>query len=350
MKELIKGLVPPLASMVPGALAQRILGDFCPIFMLHRISTREAASEQSACHIESCLRLVRRYGFTPISLQALAEAWLLDTALPPKPVVFTIDDGFADHAEIAGHLFARYDTPLTCFVITGFLDGELWPWDDQIAWALRMATPRSFRLTLPYGQPWEVCLSPDSVDREVHRLREALKGLAQDGLYEWLPSFYRALAVEVPAAPPPEYRPMTWPQARAFVRQGHTIAPHTHSHRILSCLSASNASREIDTSISRVRAELGQTPQVFAYPTGRDSDYGPREQQLLRDAGLMCAVSTAPRTATPAENAFSMPRFSLPNTAVDFLQYLSFVELAKERFRRAIRSGQRYRHRHHGKQ
>jgi peptidoglycan/xylan/chitin deacetylase (PgdA/CDA1 family) len=320
-------------ARLPPSASRRLAGDFCPIFMLHRVSAGAAEHGQSAAHIESCLRLVRRYGFTPISLQALAEAWLRDTALPPKPVVFTIDDGFADHAEIAGDIFARYDTPLTCFVITGFLDGELWPWDDQIAWALRVATPGSFGLTLPDGVPWEVCLSPDSVDREIRYLREALKRLAQDGLYEWLPSFYRTLAVGVPAAPPPEYRPMTWPQARAFVCQGHTIAPHTHTHRILSCLPDDDARREIDTSISRVRAELGETPRVFAYPTGRDSDFGLREQQLVRDAGLVCAVSTAPRTATPDENAFAMPRFSLPESEADFLQYLSAVELAKERLR-----------------
>ena len=50
--------------------------------------------------------------------------------------MFTIDDGFIDHHDIAGPLFADYDIPLTFFLVTGFIDGELWPWDDQLSYAI----------------------------------------------------------------------------------------------------------------------------------------------------------------------------------------------------------------------
>ncbi len=131
---------------------------------------------------------------------------------------------------------------------------------------------------------------------------------------------------------------MTWAQGRAFVQRGHHIAPHTHSHRILSRLSALPAQQEIESSIQRVTTELGHPPTVFAYPTGREEDFSERDAGLLRDAGIRCAVSTVPRTATPSNRWYSLPRFSLPASETDFLQYLSCMELLKNKFRSRARA------------
>ena len=47
-------------------------------------------------------------------------------------VVFTIDDGYFDSARVAVPTFAKFDCPLTIFVVSGFLDRKLWFWWDRI--------------------------------------------------------------------------------------------------------------------------------------------------------------------------------------------------------------------------
>jgi peptidoglycan/xylan/chitin deacetylase (PgdA/CDA1 family) len=329
MKRILAGAF----ASFPAPVSNWLAAGYCPIFVLHRVAENPTAPGQSVQHVEACLGLARRYGFTPLSLATLADTWVRDVPLPPKPVVFTIDDGFADHAEIAGDLFARYDVPLTCFVVTGLLDGELWPWDDQVAWAMRVAAMREFEFALPNGKPWKVVLSPTNVRQTVYDLRAALKAMDQGGLYEWLPSFFSALGLDQQVSPPHSHRAMTWSQARAFVRQGHTIAPHSCSHRILSRLSDGQARQEVKNSIARVHAEVGEAPRLFAYPTGRDTDFRAREQQYLRQEGIVCAVSTQTRTARSGDNLLALPRFALPDTAADFLQYLSCLEVLKSRVR-----------------
>src|SRR2546427_472298 len=49
-------------------------------------------------------------------------------------VAFTVDDGYAGFARIAAPIFAEYDCPVTLFVTTGFLDGQLWFWWDRVTY------------------------------------------------------------------------------------------------------------------------------------------------------------------------------------------------------------------------
>jgi peptidoglycan/xylan/chitin deacetylase (PgdA/CDA1 family) len=61
-------------------------------------------------------------GYTPISLYQLDEALMTGTALPPKPVVLTFDDGYADHYTNVLPALSRYGFTATFFIITGTAD------------------------------------------------------------------------------------------------------------------------------------------------------------------------------------------------------------------------------------
>ncbi|MFM7272761.1 MAG: hypothetical protein ACKO4A_02760, partial [Gammaproteobacteria bacterium] len=122
-RQWLKRLFSEVVPRVPARLAHRLAGSFCPIFMLHRLSPEGDAHAQSAAHVERCLQYMRKHRYTPMALADLARVLHEGLPLPERSVVFTIDDGFKDQFECVGPLFARYEAPLTCFVITGFLDG-----------------------------------------------------------------------------------------------------------------------------------------------------------------------------------------------------------------------------------
>jgi peptidoglycan/xylan/chitin deacetylase (PgdA/CDA1 family) len=186
-------------------------------------------------------------------------------------------------------------------------------------------------LTLPGGARFSIDLGKSSAASMATQLRDALKAKPQDSLYEWLAAFYELADVELPCKPPPGMEPMSWANARAFVAMGHTIAPHTCSHRILSRLSDAESKSEISASAHRVAEQTSTQPAVFAYPTGRLQDFSVRDTGFLRDEGYRCAVSTEPRSVLSSDNIFALPRFSLPSTLTDFCQYLGFIEVAKAR-------------------
>ena len=102
---------------------------------------------------DACSYLVRnKYNF--ISLERLVLALRNEEALPPKPVVFTLDDGYVDQAEIAVPIFLEFDCPVTFFVITGMLDHTLWPWDAKVSWIIETTGKTSLDTTIS-GQPTE---------------------------------------------------------------------------------------------------------------------------------------------------------------------------------------------------
>jgi peptidoglycan/xylan/chitin deacetylase (PgdA/CDA1 family) len=304
----------------------RALGGFCPIFVLHRIAVEPTELGQSAAYLERCLELLHRYRFIPLSLPELANRLASGSPLPHKSVVFTADDGFRDQAEVAATLCARYDVPLTCFVVTDFIDGLIWPWDDQVSYIVNRTKKRQFDIDLPDASRFEYRSHGSSPPILARTLRNRLKVGVQQQLYEWLPALYSAADVEQPEAPPVKYTSMTWDDARSLQANGHVVAPHSRSHRILSQLSEAESSVEINGSIARVEAMLGKPCEVFAYPTGRSTDFTPRESACVQRAGLLAAVSTVPGAASARQDRYALPRFSLPDDQESFLQCLSFIE------------------------
>jgi len=308
-----------------------------PVFMLHRVTNGndDVPGEMTADRLRSYLRYLSRRGYRVLTMDQL---WLfLDEgrAVPSKSVMFTIDDGFADHHDVAASVFDEFGFPLNFFVITGLLDMQLWPWDDHIAYAVNLTSIREANLRLPSGSEYSVNLAETSVKRTTREIRNALKVVNQERIYQWLHAeFYPKLEVDFPDTIPPEYRPMSWDDARSLHERGHGVYPHTYSHRILSTLALEEKQREINVARERVEQELAHRPDVFAYPTGRPSDYDRADIEEVKRAGFRMAFNTVPDYVKAGCGLYELPRFSLPENTPDFLQIVNRLEALKERLPR----------------
>ncbi|MBZ2167848.1 polysaccharide deacetylase family protein [Marinobacter sp. F4216] len=258
-------------------------------------------------------------------------------SIPSKSVVFTIDDGFADHSELAAKVFDEFGYVLNFFVITGFLDKKLWPWDDQLSYGLAHSERKEVKLQLPSGDCYSIDLNAKSKGQQIRGLRDRLKKETQTKVYSWLESeLYKQLDVPFPKDIPEDYSPMSWDDARTLVRNGHGVYPHTHSHRILASLEPGEQAFEIRESFRRVEDEVGGPVRVFAYPTGRRSDYDSIAIEYLKKAGVNMSFSTIPGYVREGGNPYEIPRFSLPEDHDQFKQIVNRFEAFKERLR-AIR-------------
>jgi peptidoglycan/xylan/chitin deacetylase (PgdA/CDA1 family) len=86
---------------------------------------------------------------------------------------------------------------------------------------------------------------------------------------------------------------MNWDELREIAADPLcTIGAHTIHHYALAKLSAEEAREEAIASRKRIAAELGREPCFFAYPYGDETSAGPRDFDLIREAGFEAAVTT----------------------------------------------------------
>ena len=125
MREL---LIKAVLSAIPQVIANKLAGEFVPVFLLHRITDRNGdLNQEQIKQLHEYLKYIRKQDYRPLALKDLFIHISNGEPLPERSVAFTVDDGFADQFEHLAPIFSQYDVPLTCFVITGMLDGILWP-------------------------------------------------------------------------------------------------------------------------------------------------------------------------------------------------------------------------------
>lgn len=307
------------------------------IFMLHRIADpSRGVKGHSAERLNQFLKILKANGHQFISLSDAIEGIKGKQQLPHKAVVFTLDDGFYDQAEIAAPIFIRHQCPATIFLITGFIDNELWPWDDQIAHILNSTTLQAIALTV--NQQTVNLQLKSNTDREIaiNQLHALCKSSAESTILQIVNGLSEITQIDI-SAPPHGYKPMTWSQARELEHSGISFAPHSVSHRIIARMSLDHAEAEITTSWQRLESELTKPLKVFCYPTGRYAqDFGPREIAMVKMAGFHAAVSADPGYTTlvashsDSDTMYYLPRFSYDDNLIDMQQYAFGVERVKQ--------------------
>ncbi|SFM53480.1 polysaccharide deacetylase family protein [Marinobacter zhejiangensis] len=310
-----------------------------PVFMLHRFteSAKDAPGTLSADLLRRYLQYLASHGYQVLTMDDLGNILLRGDPVPPRAVMFTVDDGFYDHHDVVAKVFDEFGFPLNFFVITGFLDGKLWPWDDQVVYALNQITKAKLEISLPSGRSFPIDLKEFTLRDVIREFRKELKRDDQALIYEWIKNeLFPALDVEFPPGIPDPYRPMTWSDAQSLRHRGHGVYPHTCTHRILSVLPESERRFEILESQKRAKTELDYFPDVFAYPTGRLSDYDVCDVMVLKQAGFRMAFNTVAGyvKAGAMQDVYSIPRFSLPEKFGDFQQIVNRFEAVKESLKR----------------
>lgn len=102
---------------------------------------------------------------------------------------------------------------------------------------------------------------------------------------------------------------MTWDQLRALAAvEQVTIGTLGHGNGHLAALPLAEAKADIGLAQERLRAELGQTPTLFAYPNG---EYGMRLRDLVVSAGFTAAFGEHSGAIARSSDRFALPRFPL---------------------------------------
>ncbi len=259
--------------------------------------------EPDARRFESLMRFVA----ATFRVMTLGEAigHLERHALPPRSLVITFDDGYADNAEVALPILQRLGLRATFFVSTGFLDGGRM-WNDSVIECLRSSSRETIDLE-GYGLGQQSLRTIDDRRNCIDLLLPRIKYLPLQDRTEAVLDLQRLCGVrELPGD-----LMMSSDQVRWMHRAGMELGAHTVNHPILKSLSAAEAEREIREGRNTLESILDAPVDVFAYPNGKPGqDYDSSHVGMVKKLGFRAAVSTAPGVGRVGDDLFQLPRLS----------------------------------------
>lgn len=300
--------------------------------MLHRFAMPDlgvAGHEPKA--LRNHLEYLRARDYDLLALGDLLEKIENNVPFTRRAVVFTVDDGYADFAEVAAPIFAAYDCPVTVFLITDFVSGKLWNWFDRVLWMVSHS-PRS-GVDVAVGGTTLHLRWRDKAERVLayEVLVEELKLVTDEEKESMLLSLAVQLECDLPSGVPASDRAMTWDDVRRCASNGVTYGPHTVDHPVLSRVSAARSEREITQSWRVVEANTDAVVPVFCYPNGGIRDFSDREKQIVRRAGMRAALTTIEGGVgcRGPVDLFAVPRYAYEEPRAAFIQSVSGLAAAR---------------------
>lgn len=299
------------------------------ILMLHHVRPAERRRfapnrllEITPDYLERVIQRLRARRFDIVSMDEV-ERRLLSGEKGRPFVAFTFDDGYRDNAEFAYPILKRHEIPFTVYIPTSFPDhrGELW-------WLVLEQTIRSQRA---------VAALIDGRIVHFDCSTNAAKSEAFAEIYWWLRSRpeeeLRAFVRDLSARHGIDFRDickrfcMSWRELDELAHDPLvTIGAHTVNHTILSKTTPEAARNEVVQSKRVLEAQFAKPVRHFAYPIGDRSSAGPREFELVREAGFSTGVTTRPGLLFRAHGSHltALPRLSL-NGHFQSVRYLDVL-------------------------
>lgn len=338
-KRILKSALVSLTTFQPLSRYMFSLRDrHVPVFMLHRMQDAErGVPGHSATFLDSALNYLKTNDYNFLSLLDLVDCLEHGGSVPPKSVVFTMDDGFYDQAQIAAPIFESYQCPVTIFLLSSLSSEVSWPWDYKVEYLIKAMGKQELNFL---HEDLSVQLEPGDDrgrERAIDMVRTQLYKLDTASAEIAVADLASHLGVRVPQEPPESYAPITWEMARRCESRWVQFGPHTASHSVLASQSDEVCRKEICDSWSKLKDELKSPVPVMCYPIGRkDIDFGSREMQIAREIGMRAGLSVNPGYVdieTHNNNRYALNRFNFPDSMENFIQLCSWVEVVKEKLR-----------------
>lgn len=277
---------------VPQLLHRIFLRDEVTIVAYHGILPRQLKVDHTCFISESCFRNQIRYlkrHFETIHLSEAIERIRNGTIYRPTAVI-TFDDGFQNNFDVAFPILCESELPATIFLTTGLIN------TDDTVWFCRLsrALARTSKHVLEWkGQRFDMS-APGPRFETLVGIQARLKELAHPELIVEL----REIMVELgddpdyPIGIGSPYRMLSGEAIKEMAATGLIeFGAHTHTHAILSRLSAEKREDEIRRSVTAVRELTGRPCQLFSYPNGLAQDYDAETITTLENCGIRAAVS-----------------------------------------------------------
>jgi peptidoglycan/xylan/chitin deacetylase (PgdA/CDA1 family) len=304
------------------SLVSRFTGHGAAILMYHSVMD-DPTSEQSTLggiiHSTQVFReqmeLVARH-FNAVSCDDVLSFLKGNKTLPPRAVVITFDDGYADNYQAAKDILSPLGIPAVFYVTVDCIERQRLPWPSLLRHAfLTSKTDSWFEAG---GAVWPLASTEQRLqafDRASEHCSK-LSGMPQD-------EYVESLRQELETTPP---RPlqrlmMTWEEVRGLARIGHTVGSHTMTHPNLAYVTEKDVRTELLDAKKKLEQELAAPIVHFSYPCpALQPHWGDRTVSVSREIGYQTAVTTNGGLVRRHHDPLSLRRIR-PTKTVDGLRW-----------------------------
>lgn len=315
------------------------------ILMFHRICDDAGRIRvPGAANIEyppskfaSLLDQLQNAGFQFISLDELSGI-LLTQRKVPEFIVITFDDGYADNFTAAYPILKERNIPFSIYVTTSFPD------EKAVIWWYILEDMINQNQVIEFGFKGKEYRFDTSNLQGKQQFGSTVRMLMKSSSLQDLMALVQKVIIDQGIDPLQKVRELSlsWDQLNILSKEPLvTIGAHTMNHLLLKELPVEIAEEEIYSGRSRLEEKLGVKVHHFAYPFGGKAAAGPREFQLVREAGFKTATTTRQANIFPEHKAHleclprldmgSYPYYSSLKTALD-----GWVPARRNRFKRVV--------------
>ena len=241
----------------------------------------------------------------PVSIEKLV-ATAADGKSLERSFVVTIDDGYADTAEVAAPILERYSVPSTVFVTTGMINGHYWWCEIQDLVENSVKLPDEIALSLGEHQfAWKK--SSDTVREHVKLVRalgDLFRSLPFDVQDEALQEIRAVFESSAPNGS--GVKAMSAEQIASLADSELVeIGSHMVTHTSLNQLEPEEQKAELQKSKAELEEISGRPIVSCSYPNGRISRQTP---EFAKELGYTSGCTSQEELVSPGCDPMLLPR------------------------------------------
>jgi peptidoglycan/xylan/chitin deacetylase (PgdA/CDA1 family) len=236
---------------------------------------------------------------------------LADNKLPfdKRYALITFDDGYVDNYEEAYPVLKEEEISAVFFIPTDYVDSNIIPWWDEIAWMLKNTSKKAFS----FADKDTVYLNSSILDKVIRNFLTEIK-LDSRSMDEKMLELKTKLDCEYIVDPKDASLFVSWDQIKEMKSGGMTIGSHTCSHRILTHIDKDDQLLELAQSKLFLEQHLGCDIDSVAYPVGQSNTFNDQICEMTQKLGYKIGFSfTNAVNDLPIGNPYKISRLGIDN-------------------------------------
>jgi peptidoglycan/xylan/chitin deacetylase (PgdA/CDA1 family) len=229
--------------------------------------------------------------------------------LNKRYALITFDDGYVDNYDVAFPILKEENLSAVFFIPTDYVESNIVPWWDEIAWMLKNTTKTEFS----FAGSKIINIKQASIEKVIRNLLTIIKNDSRCMEYKML-ELKRVLGCEYQANPNDKSLFVTWEHLKEMQKGGMNIGSHTCSHRILTHIDKESQLKELKNSKMTLETNLGAVINSVAYPVGQRNTFNQVICNMAKDIGYEMGFSfTNEMNEFPLDNHYQVSRLGIDN-------------------------------------
>lgn len=249
-----------------------------------------------------------------MSLSECVRRFQEGSAIAPRAVAISFDDGLGHLFETAVPILQKYDLTATFFVVTDCIEKSEPVWTDKVACIMEHYPFSEFTFS-SRGQRLSYRLETVAMRREAWANALKFGKMCERTTLQAFVADMESAASGVMATQriyeDPRTKPFTWTQIAEMCRSGQEFGSHSRTHPIMARCSIENMQDEAIHSKRAIEAGTGKACSLFGYPNGEPGDFNEISGDVLSQAGYAAAFTTRFGLASMRHNLMTLPRVGI---------------------------------------